>query len=98
LPGTPKAFQLEPDRPRLYVNAFPPNVVAVIDTDQEKVVAQYALAGTTGNYALALDPANHRVFVGCRKEPRLLALNSETGNQIAAVDIPGDIDDLYYDA
>jgi DNA-binding beta-propeller fold protein YncE len=97
LPGTPKAFQVEPDRPRLYVNA-PPNLVCVIDTQTREVVERHPVPGTEGNYALALDPAHRRVFVGCRKPPKLIILDSDSGRAVTSVDIPGDIDDLFYDA
>jgi hypothetical protein len=46
---------------------------------------------------LALDATNHRLFVGCRNPAKLLVLNSESGNQIAQVDIDSDTDDVFYD-
>jgi hypothetical protein len=38
------------------------------------------------------------VFVGCRKKPAIVVLDMKTGKEVAAVTIPGDIDDLFYDA
>jgi hypothetical protein len=54
------------------------------------------LAG--GGHPLALDEANHRVYVGCRKEPMIVVLDTETGAEIAGVPIPADVDDLFLDA
>jgi DNA-binding beta-propeller fold protein YncE len=96
LPGMPEGFEGETDRPRLYVNV-PPNQVMVIDTDKNEVVGQYTLNMSTGNTPLALDAANHRLFIGCRKEPMVVVLDSETGKEITSVPIPGGIDDLSFD-
>jgi hypothetical protein len=97
LPGSPRAFRSEPDRPRLYSNTSS-GVVCVVGTDKLEVTARYPIKMAGGNYALALDPANHRVFVGCRREPKLVVLDSETGLEITSLDILGDVDDLSYDA
>jgi hypothetical protein len=53
------------------------------------------LAGA--NYPLAFDAAGGRVFVGCRKKPQVVVLDDKTGKEVAGVEIPGDIDDLFYD-
>jgi DNA-binding beta-propeller fold protein YncE len=47
---------------------------------------------------MALDPDGGRVFVGCRKKPCVVALDAKTGRELAVVSIPGDTDDLNYDA
>ncbi len=98
LPGSAEAFQLEKERPRLYLNVPSPAQVVVIDTNKNEVVEKYPLKLAGANYAMALDEANHRIFVGCRKAPKLVVLDSETGKEMTSVDIPGDVDDLFYDA
>jgi DNA-binding beta-propeller fold protein YncE len=98
LPGQAESFQLEKGRPRLYLNTPSPAQVNVIDTDRNEVVAHYPLQRAAANYPLALDEANRRLFVGCRKPPTVLVLDSESGKEVAAVPIPGDTDDLWHDA
>jgi DNA-binding beta-propeller fold protein YncE len=98
LPGTAEAFQLEAQRPRMYLNVPSPGEVVVIDTDKNEVVQHYPLKLAGGNYPLALDEANHRLYIGCRKKPMVVIMDSESGKELAGVDIPGDIDDLFYDA
>ncbi len=39
-----------------------------------------------------------RVFVGCRKKPTVVVLDGKTGKEVVSIEIPGDIDDLFYDA
>ena len=97
LPGDPEAFQLETGRPRLYLNVPSPSQVVVVDTDKQEVVARYPLRQARANFPLALDEGNHRILVGCRDKPKVIVLDSETGKEVAAVAIPGDTDDLFYD-
>jgi hypothetical protein len=46
---------------------------------------------------MALDEANERLFVGCRKPARLLVLNAASGAAVAKLRACGDSDDLFYD-
>jgi hypothetical protein len=62
------------------------------------IVAAYPLKKASGNHPLALDEANRRLFTGCRKEPMVLVMDTETGKEIASVPVPHDIDDLFFDA
>jgi DNA-binding beta-propeller fold protein YncE len=98
LPGSPEAFQLEAGRPRLYLNTPSPSQVVVIDTDKNEVLTTYPLKLAGANYPMALDEADHRLFVGCRKSPMVVVLDNESGKEITGVPIPGDTDDLFYDA
>src|SRR5438270_13895315 len=72
--------------------------VAVIDRDKGEVVARWKTDLAFANFPMALDEANHRLFVGCRLPPTLVVLNTESGDVVAKVDISGDADDVFYDA
>jgi DNA-binding beta-propeller fold protein YncE len=98
LPGSAEAFQLETERPRLYLNIPSPSQVVVIDTDKNQVISQHPLQMAAANFAMALDQANHRLFIGCRKKPMLVVMDTETGKEITGIDIPADTDDVQYDA
>jgi hypothetical protein len=47
---------------------------------------------------MALDEANHRLFVGCRFPSKLVVLNTDSGDVVAKTDISGDSDDIFYDS
>jgi hypothetical protein len=47
---------------------------------------------------MALDEANHRLFIGCRNPARLLVYDTTTGRVTTSLEIGGDTDDLFYDA
>jgi hypothetical protein len=98
LPGQAESFQLEKGRPRLYLNTPSPAQVNVIDIEKHEVVGHYPLQRAAANYPLALDEANRRLFVGCRKPPAVVVLDSESGEEKATVPIPGDTDDVFHDA
>jgi hypothetical protein len=72
--------------------------VAVVDTEKNEVVNKFPLTLAQANYPLALDAKGDRLFVGCRKKPTVVVLDAKTGKEVQGVEIPGDTDDLFYDA
>ena len=97
LPKGLGAFKLEAGRPRMYANAKEGQVM-VIDTDKDEVIGRFPVAPAGVNAAVAIDEPNHRLFIGCRKNPALVVMDSDTGKIVASVPIPGDVDDLSFDA
>ncbi len=98
LPGGPEAFQLDPSASRLYLNVPSPAQVVVVDTDKKEVVSAFPLKLAGANYPLAFDAKTGLLFVGCRKTPLVVVLDAKSGKELASVEIPGDTDDLFYDA
>ena len=98
LPGRPEGFQLETKRPRLYMNTVEPTRLVMVDTDKNEVLHEHPLKLADRAYPMAVDEANHRLFLGCRNKPSVVVVDSETGQEVAGVAIPEDIDDLFYDA
>jgi DNA-binding beta-propeller fold protein YncE len=98
LTAHPEAFQLEKNGSRIFVNVPNSRHVAVIDRDKGEVVARWQTDLTFGNFPMALDEANHRLFVGCRLPSKLVVLNTDSGDVVAKTDISGDSDELFYDS
>ena len=97
LAGHPESFQLEATGPRIFVNVRPANQVAVIDTKKREVTAIWPLQDAKDNFPMALDEANHRLFIGCRNPAKIIIYDTETGQTVGRLDIAGDIDDVFYD-
>src|SRR5437016_11529149 len=97
LSAHPEAFELEKNGKRIFVNVPNSRHVAVIDREKGKVVATWKTALAFGIFPLARDDANQRLFIGCRLPPKLIVLNTETGEVVAKIDISGDPDDVFYD-
>jgi len=97
LPKDVGGFQLESRRPRMYLNAKSVGQVFVIDLETDKIIDRYPVAPAGMNAALAIDEPNRRLFVGCRLDPSLVVMNSDTGKVMARLPIPGDVDDVSFD-
>ena len=97
LSAHPEAFQLEKKGSRIFVNVPNSRHVAVVDRDKGETVARWKTDLAFANFPIALDEADHRLFVGCRLPSRLVVLNTDSGDVIAKIDISGDCDDLFYD-
>jgi DNA-binding beta-propeller fold protein YncE len=98
LSAHPEAFELEKNGRRIFANVPNSRHVAVIDRDKGEVVARWQTDLAFGNFPMALDERNHRLFVGCRLPSKLIVLNTESGDVIAKIDISGDPDDIFYDS
>jgi hypothetical protein len=80
------------------VNVRPANQITVVDRKKREVTATWPLKDAKDNYTMALDEADHRLFVGCRQPAKIIIYNTESGKTVGGLDIPGDVDDLFYDA
>jgi len=98
LAGHPESFQLERNGPRVFVNVPDANQIAVIDRVAMKVIATWRVSTAAANFPMALDEANHRLFIGCRRPAKVLVFDTRDGRQVSAFEIVGDTDDLFYDA
>jgi DNA-binding beta-propeller fold protein YncE len=98
LAGHPESFQLERSGSRIFVNVPTANQIAVVDRIGMKVTGTWAVTTAKANFPMALDEANHRLFIGCRRPAKVLIYDTATGKESGAFDVVGDTDDLFYDA
>jgi YVTN family beta-propeller protein len=93
----PESFQLETDSPRTYVNLPKSRKIAVLDRETRAIIATWPLGTTLANYPMALDQADHRLFVITRFPARLLVFDTTTGKTVQRLPAVGDCDDVFYD-
>src|SRR5262249_46809808 len=98
LDAHPESFQLEKGSTRIYVNLPGSRKVAAVDRDAHSVVTSWGMGLTLGNYAMALDEADHRLFVVSRVPARLVVLDTATGRVVQKLAAVGDCDDVFWDA
>jgi len=67
LPAHPESFQLEKQGNRIFVNVPDAKQVAVIDREKRAVTDTWPMEKFQANFPMALDEANHRLFIGCRQ-------------------------------
>jgi hypothetical protein len=97
LGGEPESFQLEKSGPNIYVN-IPDLKEIVVVNRQTRQVTHWALQGIESNFPMALDEADHRVFVGTHSPARMAVFDTASGKMVAALPGVQGTDDLYYDA
>ncbi len=98
LSGHPESFQLENEGERIFVNVPTSARVEVVDREQSAVIETWPLEDAAENFPMALDEADHRLFVGTRNPAQLLVLDTERGEMVAGLDSSGDADDVFYDS
>jgi hypothetical protein len=98
LSGHPESFQLDDSGQRIFVNVPTAGYIEVVDREKGSVIETWPLSDAAENFPMALDEANHRLFVGTRSPDKLLILDTETGKSNTSLDSSGDADDIFYDA
>jgi DNA-binding beta-propeller fold protein YncE len=77
-----EAIALESGTSRMYVNNRGKNAIEVIDRKLRQIVATWPITLGKVNVPMALDEANHRLFVGCR-DGKMVVLDTLSGIQAA---------------
>ena len=97
LPGKPEFAVADPAAGRVYCNIEDQNTVVVMDSKTHSIVATWPLAPGEEPTGLAIDWAQHRLFVGCHNQ-FLMMLDSTTGTVISSVPIGRGVDATAFDA
>jgi DNA-binding beta-propeller fold protein YncE len=86
---------------RLFVTLTGTREVGVVDSQTREVIARWPVPEATPEtivQALALDEANHRVFITTRTPAKFFAFNTETGQVVANMPSVDRMDDMSFDA
>lgn len=92
----PESFQLAASGPNIYVNLPDLKQIAVVNRGRHSI-ARWPLT-LESNFPMALDEADHRLFVATRVPPRLAVFDTNSGQMVATLPTVQDSDDLYYDS
>ena len=92
----PESFQLETSGPNIYVNLPDLKQIAVINR-KTRAITRWPMT-LEHNFPMALDEADHRLFVATHEPARLAVLDTGTGQTMATLPCVQDADDLYYDS
>jgi len=97
LDAHPESFQLEKGSSRIYVNLPGSRKVAVVEREAHSAATSWGMGLTLGNYAMALDEGDHRLFVVSRVPARLVVVDTGTGKVVQKLPTVGDCDDIFFD-
>jgi DNA-binding beta-propeller fold protein YncE len=93
---TLEAMALEKSTSRMYVNNRARNQISVVDREKRELVASWPVTQCKPNVAMALDEANHRLFVACRSGV-ISVLDTQSGKEVTSFPITKGVDDITYD-
>jgi len=97
LPGKPEFAVVDVKAGRIYNNIEDTSQVVAIDTTSHKVVRTWPIAPGEEASGMAIDLANHRLFLGCSNN-LMVMMDSTTGKVLSTLPIGPGVDANGFDA
>jgi hypothetical protein len=97
LGGAPE-FLASDGKGKIYINLMDKNEVAVVDIKARKVIARWPVApgGAPVGMSMSVDGQKRRLFIGCRKPPKLIVMSAVDGKILADLPIGEGVDATKY--
>jgi YVTN family beta-propeller protein len=89
--------QYDPATKHVFANVQTRAQLIEIDPLTDKIVARVDLEGAQGNHGLLIEPEQHRAFIACEDNHKLLVLDLETRKVTASFNVGDGPDVLAYD-
>ncbi|HEX3704018.1 MAG TPA: YncE family protein [Vicinamibacterales bacterium] len=96
LEGKPEFAQADPQAGKVYVNMEDLSAIKVIDTATHKVTATWPIAPGESASGMAIDVANHRLFIGCDNK-LMLMIDNINGKVVYSTPIGDGVDSNWFD-
>ncbi len=96
LGGEPEYPQADPATGLIYQNLEDTSELVVIDPQKQAVIKRYKIDPGEGPTGLALDAADHRLFIAARNK-KLIVMDAETGTIVSTLPIGAGVDGAGYD-
>ncbi|MDQ6664699.1 MAG: YncE family protein [Acidobacteriota bacterium] len=95
LEGAPE-FLASDGAGKVYINLMDKNEVAVVDFPARKVIARWPVAPGGAPVGMSIDKEKGRLFIGCRKPPKLIVMSTRDGKVMADLPIGDGVDATSY--
>ena len=82
---------------KVYINLEDKDLVVVVDLNTRKVLDRWPVAPGGHPVGMAIDPATHKLFIGCRNPQVLAMMNAETGAIENSLPIGAGVDATRFD-
>jgi len=82
---------------KVYINLEDKDMLAVVDLKTRKVTSRWPVAPGGHPVGMAMDPAKHLLFVGCRNPQELVIMNADTGAVVDSLSIGAGVDATRFD-
>ena len=93
----PAELLLDKSGNTLFVFVSAESKVQVIDTKNRKIVAAWPVSSQRNGDG-AFDETTHRLFIGTRTPPEMIAMDSKSGRKVAYLPTVEGMDGVYFDA
>ena len=92
----PSELLLDESGKTLFVFVSVASVVQVLDTKKREVVSTWPVSSKRNGDG-ALDEKNHRLFIGTRTPPQMIAMDSQNGKEVANLPTVEGMDGVYFE-
>ena len=92
----PAELLLDESGKTLFVFVSTASKVQVVDTKKREVVSTWPVSSQRNGDG-ALDEKTHRLFIGTRTPPQMIAMDSQTGKEVASLPTVEGMDGVYFD-
>jgi hypothetical protein len=93
----PAELLLDQSGKTLFVFVSAASKIQVVGTNKREVVSTWPVSSQRNGDG-AFDEKTHRLFIGTRTPPRMIAMDSQTGKEIANLPTVEGMDGVYFDA
>src|SRR6202163_2618176 len=93
----PSELLLDQSGKTLFVFVSIASKVQVVDTKKREVVSTWPISSQRNGDG-AFDEKHHRLLIGTRTPPQMIAMDSETGKEVANLSTVEGMDGVYFDA
>jgi len=93
----PAELLLDESGKTLFVFVSAVSKVQVVDTNKREVVSTWPVSSQRNGDG-AFDEKTHRLFIGTRTPPQMIAMDSQTGKEVATLPTVEGMDGVYFDA
>lgn len=81
----------------IYLNSENTNEVVAFDPKSLEVKKRFPISGAETPTGLAYDAKTNRLFIGCRKEPKMVVMDAANGKIVGTFPIGGNVDFAAFD-
>ena len=89
--------QYDPVTKHIFVNVQTRRQLVEIDPTTDRIISRIELPGAEGNHGLLIEPRQHRAFIACEDNHKLLVLDLNTRRIDGSFEVGEDPDVLAYD-
>jgi WD40 repeat protein len=93
----PSELLLDQSGKTLFVFVSIASKVQVVDTSKREVVSSWPVSSQRNGDG-AFDEKTHRLFIGTRTPPQMIAMDSQSGKEVASLPTVDGMDGVYFDA